>query len=104
MTHLEPLESRVQFDGGALDTSFGNAGALTIDYNALLGDAGWRQAGGQFTQDSGGRIYVTSKQRKFAADNFTEIDHKIVITRFSRDGQFDAAFGGGGYKLLDRNP
>ena len=104
MNHLEPLESRVQFDGGALDTSFGDAGAITIDYNALLAGERWRQNGARVTQDSGGRIYVTAKQRQFAEDNFTQTDHKIVITRYSRDGQLDTAFGGGGYKLLDRNP
>ena len=64
----------------------------------------WRQNGARVTQDSGGRIYVTAKQRQFAKDNFTQLDHKIVITRYSRDGTPDAAFGGGGYKLLDRNP
>jgi uncharacterized delta-60 repeat protein len=104
MNHLEPLESRLQFDGGALDTSFGDGGAISIDYNALLDGERWRQNGARITQDTGGRIYVTSKQRQFAEDNFTQLDHKIVITRYSRDGQLDASFGGGGYKLLDRNP
>ena len=47
---------------------------------------------------------MTAKQRPFAKDNFTQLDHKIVITRYSRDGTPDAAFGGSGYKLLDRNP
>jgi uncharacterized delta-60 repeat protein len=104
MNHIEPLESRLQFDGGALDTSFGDGGAITIDYNDLLAGERWRRNATRFTQDSGGRIYVTSQQRQFAEDNFTQIDHKIVITRYSRDGQPDTAFGGGGYKLLDRNP
>src|SRR5688572_31427118 len=96
MNHVETLESRLQFDGGALDTTFGDDAAVTIDYKTLLGDDGWRTAGTRFTQDTGGRIYITSKQRRFADDNFTLLEEKLVITRFSRDGQLDTEFGGGG--------
>ena len=103
MNLIEQLEPRRQFDGGGLDTTFGDGGVVTIDYRAMLGDA-WRLERPRSTQDSGGRIYVTSQLREFADGLVTPSDNKLVITRHSRDGQLDAAFGGGGYKLLDRNP
>src|SRR5689334_9653705 len=57
MTFIEPLESRIQFAGGTIDTSFGVNGTAHYDPKTpLTGDLVSNQS--SFAQDTGGRIYI----------------------------------------------
>jgi uncharacterized delta-60 repeat protein len=99
MPFIEALESRVLFNGGQVDTTFGNNGVAQADLATALG-TGWQfLAPRTFSLDSGGRIYAIT-----AASSKVGSTSDVVVTRFSRDGQVDASFAQGGFRVLDRDP
>src|SRR5262245_44453754 len=96
MRFFQSLESRLQFDGGAIDLTFGNNGTAVGDISVVL-PSNYAVNHHFLAQDSGGRIYAMAE----APDINTDGPYKFVIARFSRDGQLDTKFNGNGYKLLD---
>src|SRR4051812_39234900 len=99
MSFTEPLESRVLFNGGQVDTTFGTNGVAQADLTAALGTA-WQFLGPRsFSLDSGGRIYAVT-----AASSKVGSTSDVVLTRFSRDGHLDASFAQSGFRVLDRDP
>lgn len=95
---IESLERRLQLNGGSLDTTFGDAGVATVDFAAALpSDFNAVPFEKSFTQDSGGRIYVTTQ-----ANRDLDFAQKNVIARLTRDGALDTTFAAGGYRVLDR--
>jgi uncharacterized delta-60 repeat protein len=99
MPFIEPLESRVLFNGGQVDTTFGNNGVAQADLATALGTGRQFLAPRTFSLDSGGRIYAIT-----AASSKVGSTSDVVVTRFSRDGQVDASFAQGGFRVLDRDP
>jgi uncharacterized delta-60 repeat protein len=98
MRFFEPLESRLQFDGGGVDTSFGVHGTAAVDFAPVLG-AGWGvniyEHG--FAQDVTGRLYPFAP-----ADRLSDHARRLAIARLTRDGALDTTFGDHGYRVLDR--
>lgn len=89
--------ARWQADGTA-DTSFGNAGAITITrFDDLVGQAAYNSVG-DVKVDTQGRIVVavTSQPRSAAGDGLAT----FAAARLLASGQPDAAFGDGGARLV----
>jgi len=99
MRHFESLEPRLQFNGGDLDTTFGDNGTAAVDFAPAL-PAPWQMlAEDTLSRDDGGRVYALARAVTTDAG-----PRRLVIARLSRDGHLDHKFAGDGFRILDRDP
>lgn len=88
--HVDSLEARRLFAGGALDTTFGTAGTATAAFTVGK-TAGDRVSPESVAADSLGRVYAVG-----------ETDKTTQITRLNSDGSVDSAFGTNGLMYFNR--
>src|SRR5438477_585568 len=88
---LEPLEGRVLFAGGALDTGFGSGGILAVDPTVFKGQIG------AIDVQADGSIVAAGRYEPLQFNG----GYVAAVARFNPNGGLDTTFGGDGVVTLD---
>jgi hypothetical protein len=99
MPHFETLEPRLQFNGGDIDSTFGDAGLATVDFAPALPQPWQMLAEDTLGRDDGGRIYALARAVTTDAGPAPP-GHRAPLPRRPSRSKFAAD----GFRILDRDP